>query len=1129
MRVPTLGTFKAGLAMFALLAWLIVAPARIQAQVAGASLSGTVSDASGAALAATKVTIENLATGVSRETTTDKDGFYTAPNLLPGTYEIAVSAAGFSTQVQKGITLTVGGQSTVNLTMRVGAVSERVEVTEEAPVVQTSSSDISAVVNSTTVRELPLNGRSWTDLSNLQPGVTRVESAFSAAAGADRGERGFGAQISISGGKPVQNNYRLDGVSVVDFANGAPGSVLGVSLGVDAIQEFSVITTNYSADYGRTSGGVVNAITRSGTNGFHGSAFEFLRNSAADARGYFDVDANGNPTKSPFRRNQFGGSAGGPIVKDHTFIFGDYEGIRQLKGVAAGVQVPSEQARGGLLWSFDPTVAPCIGVTQGAQQCQVTVDPSAAQYLAFWPHAPLSAQPLPSAQADTAQFAFAGRQITHEDFFTVRADHKFSDRDSIFGTFFRDDANFSTPDGLDQVLNGHHINRKAIIIEETHSFSNALLNSVRFGYSVVGAFDNNSISAINPLAADPSLASTPGRNAARVNVNGIIANFNGGVGSLDHFLNDWKSFQVYDDAFFTHKTHSIKFGVAVERLHNGVTSFGNASGNWNFTSLENFLTNKPDTFSSALGAATPRNVRQTIFGVYIQDDWRMRTNLTLNVGLRYEMATVPTETNGKFSSLHQLTDSQPYCGVANTFCKGVAPLFSNPTLHNFEPRVGLVWDPFRNGKTVVRAGAGMFDVLPLPYQFVFLQYRPAPFYLLGGTNSFPADQPLPFYNSAGTFALYNSLASNQSSLSATFIDPHPHRNYVMQWNMNVQRQITTNLAALVGFVGSHGVHQQFRDDDANMTLPTLTQYGWLFPTEPVGGTNPVLNPSFGGGIRSLWWNANSSYNALVTSVTKRMSHGVQMQGSFTWGKSIDNNSAGVGADSFGNSLSSLHWYDYRLTKAVSDYNVGKTLSLSTTWQVPGPKSSGVASALLGGWEVGGIFTAHDGLPVTPLIGVNYQNSQDPWAFPDRLTGPDCNSLVNPGKINNYIKTQCFSMPTLPSTAAGQTFYNASCDPVFAFPTCANLRGNAGRNIIIGPGLLNFDFSLFKNMPVKRISEKFNIQFRAEFFNVLNKPNFQAPADTNVLFDSSGSPQAAGVLDSMVTDSRDIQFALKFVW
>jgi hypothetical protein len=1103
-----LGTFKTGLAMLVLLVWVIVTPAPIQAQVSGASLSGTVNDTSGAPLVGAKVAIENLATGVSRDTATDASGFYTAPNLLPGTYEIAISAPGFATEVRKGVTLTVGGQSTINFTMRVGAVTEKVEVTEEAPVVQTSSSDISAVVNSTTVRELPLNGRSWTDLSNLQPGVTRVESAFNAAAGADRGERGFGAQISISGGKPVQNNYRLDGVSVVDFANGAPGSVLGVSLGVDAIQEFSVITTNYSADYGRTSGGVVNAITRSGTNGFHGSAFEFLRNSALDGRGYFDVDADGNPIKSPFRRNQFGGSAGGPIVKDHTFVFGDYEGIRQSKGVSQRVTVPSDNARKGLL-------------TTGT----VTVDPAAAQYLAFWPHAPASAQ-----SGDTGQFAFAGQQITHEDFFTVRADHKFSDRDSIFGTFFRDDATFSTPDGLDQVLNGHHINRKAVIVEETHSFSNALLNSVRFGYSVVGAFDNNGISAINPAAADKSLASTPGMNAARVNITGY-ANFNGGVGSLDHFLNDWKSFQIYDDAFLTHNTHSIKFGVAVERLHNGVTSFGNAAGNWNFTSLEKFLTNKPDAFSSALGAATPRNVRQTIFGVYIQDDWRLRTNLTLNVGLRYEMATVPTETNGKFSSLHNLTDTQPYCGVANAFCKGVAPLFSNPTLHNFEPRVGLVWDPFRNGKTVVRAGAGMFDVLPLPYQFVFLQYRPAPFYLLGGTNS---GLDGTFYG--GAYSLLNS----PSSLSATFIDPHPHRNYVMQWNINVQRQITTNLAFLVGFVGSHGVHQQFRVDDANMTLPTLTQYGWLFPTEPAGGTNPPLNTNFGGGIRSLWWNANSSYNALVTSVTKRMNHGVQMQGSFTWGKSLDNNSAGVGADSFGNSLSSLHWYDYRLTKAVSDYNIGKTLSLSTTWQVPGPKSSGVASWLLGGWELGGIFTAHDGMPVTPLTGVNYQNSQDPFAFPDRLTGPGCKSLVNPGNVNNYIKTQCFSMPTLPSTAAAQTFYNANCDKTtllpdlsgiaFPFPICANLRGNAGRNIIIGPGLLNLDFSVFKNMPVRRISEKFNIQFRAEFFNVANHPSFQAPANSNALFDGTGLPLGgAGSLGSTVTDSRDIQFALKFVW
>lgn len=1122
MRVPTLGTFKAGLAMFALLAWLIVTPAPMQAQVAGAALSGTVSDASGASVAGAKVTIENLATGVTRDTTTDANGFYIAPNLLPGAYKITVTATGFATEVRKGITLSVGGQSTVNLALKVGGANEKVEVTEEAPVVQTTSSDISAVVNSTTVRELPLNGRSWTDLATLQPGVNHIDSAFNAAAGADRGERGFGSQLSISGGKPVQNNYRLDGVSVVDFANGAPGSVLGASLGVDAIQEFSVITTNYSADYGRTSGGVVNAITRSGTNTFHGTAFEFLRNSGLDARNYFDYDLNGNPTKSPFKRNQFGASAGGPIIKDRTFIFGDYEGVRQSKGVALAATVPSNIARTGKLYSpYNSQNNTCsIGVVTSDHACQVTVDPSAAQYLTFWPQAATGAQ---VAGQDTAQFAFAGQQVLNEDFFTIRGDHKISDRDSLFATFFYDNANFSGPDGLDQVINGHHINRKALIVEETHIFSPSLVNSFRFGYSTVGAFDNNSFSAINPMAANKSLASTPGMNAARVNVAGI-ANFNGGVGALDHFLNDWKSFQFYDDASLTHNTHSLKFGFAFERMHNGVTGYGNPAGNWSFNTLPDFLTNNAAQFSSALSSATPRNVRQSIFGLYLQDDWRMRPNFTVNLGLRYEMATVPYEVNGKFASLHHLTDTQPYCGTANSFCAGVAPLFSNPTLRNFEPRIGVVWDPFKDGKTVIRAGAGMFDVLPLPYQFVFLQYRPAPFYQLGsltGNPTIPALNPL----NGKFFDQGYSLLTNPTSLSGTFIDPHPKRNYVMQWNLNVQRQLTTNLALLVGYIGSRGVHQQFRVDDSDMNLPTLTPSGYLFPLNP---SQPVLNPNFTG-IRSLWWNANSSYNALVTSVTKRMEHGVQFQGSFTWGKSIDNNSAGVGPDSFQNSLSSLHWYNYGLTKAVSDYNIGRTLTLSSTWDIPGFKnSSGPARWVLGGWELGGILTAHDGMPVTPLLpgDVLHQNSTDPFSFPNRVSGPGCSSLVNPGSVSNYIKLNCFTMPTAPS----QAFYTANCDQTYLYPICANLRGNAGRNSIIGPGLLNFDFSLFKNIPVKSISDKFNIQFRSEFFNVFNHTSFQAPFGSNVVINPDNSPvSGAGALQSTATDSREIQFALKLVW
>src|SRR6202171_5015992 len=318
----------------------------VQAQVAGGTITGTVVDSSGRLIPNANVSITNLATGINRTVTTNEDGLYIAPNLLPATYELTFTAPGFRTDVRRGIELTVGATVTLNTTMQVGGTKEIVQVQTEAPDVQLASSDISAVVNATTVRELPLNGRSWTDLATLQPGVNRIQTQPDFSAGTDRGNRGFGQQLTISGARPQQNNYRLDGVSLNDYANGAPGSVLGGSLGVDAIQEFSVLTSNYSAEYGKTSGGVVNAITRSGTNQIHGSAYEFLRNSALDSKNYFDVGKI-----PPFKRNQFGGAIGGPIVKDHTFFFADYEGIRQSKGILLLTFVPSENARNGLMCS----------------------------------------------------------------------------------------------------------------------------------------------------------------------------------------------------------------------------------------------------------------------------------------------------------------------------------------------------------------------------------------------------------------------------------------------------------------------------------------------------------------------------------------------------------------------------------------------------------------------------------------------------------------------------------------------------------------------------------------------------------------------------------------------------------
>ncbi len=428
---------------------------RAHAQVAGGTIFGTVTDRSGRVVNNVQITIKNTATGVARAVSTNDEGFYSVPNLLPGTYETKFSAPGFKTEERTGIELTVGASVALDQALSVGGTHEIVVVQSEIPAVQVSTSDISAVVNATTIRELPLNGRSWTDLAQLQPGVSAIHTQPDFSAGTDRGNRGFGQQLTISGARPQQNNYRLDGVSLNDYANGAPGSVLGGSLGVDAIQEFSVITSNYESDYGKTSGGVVNAITRSGTNQIHGSGYEFLRNSKLDAKNYFDV---GNIP--PFKRNQFGATIGGPILKDNTFFFADFEGIRQSKGITTVATVPSANARNGILSTGN-----------------VTVDPSAAAYLTFW-HLPDANSPVLS-NGDLGQYTFAGQQIVNENFLTTRLDHRFSNNDSLFGTYFFDRTPFSSPDGLNNVEFDTLTSRQFLALEETHIFTPRFANSVR--------------------------------------------------------------------------------------------------------------------------------------------------------------------------------------------------------------------------------------------------------------------------------------------------------------------------------------------------------------------------------------------------------------------------------------------------------------------------------------------------------------------------------------------------------------------------------------------------------------------------------------------------------------------------
>jgi hypothetical protein len=1093
------------------------------AQVAGGSLSGTITDPSGGQVPNATVVIKNVATGVDRTLTTNANGYYTAPNLLPGEYQITISATGFNTSSKSGITINVGSQQTYDAALQIGTVTHTVEVSTDAPSVQLQSSDISATVNATTVRELPLNGRSWTDLAALQPGVSTITTQPSFATGSDRGNRGFGQQLTISGARPQQNNYRLDGISLNDYANGAPGSVLGGNLGVDAIQEFSVLTSNYSAEYGKTSGGVVNAITRSGTNGFHGSVYEFLRNSAVDAKNYFELPTD---PKASFRKNQFGGAIGGPIIKNRTFFFADYEGIRQSKGIANKLFVPSVQARKGML-------------TGGA----VPVDPMIMNYLGLYP------TPDPKCVTDTCQIVFSGQQVVNENFITTRIDHRFSDKDALSGTYLYDKTPYNSPDSFGNVALTTLSSRAIVAVEENHTFTPTFLNAIRFGYNHEKVDNDATSKALNPVAANLALGVFPNRDASVVILSaGVLTQMNGGVGGLPTYFYKWNSFQLYDDAFVNRGTHTIKFGFAAERLHLFALAQTDPNGVWTFPTLSSFLQNKPSKFAGGvITTATPRNFRQSIFGGYVQDDWRWKPSLTVNLGLRYEMATVMTETAGKIVNLRTISDQFPACGALDPggFCSGKGPLFlSNPTLHNFEPRIGFAWDPRHNGRMAVRGGIGLFDVLPLPYQFILSETQATPFFTYLSLNGTHADGTTPL--SIAQLPAGDYLSNKKRS---SFIESNPKRNYVMQWNLNMQYQLTSNLAALVAYVGSRGLHQPFKVEEADLTYPTLVKgVGYVWPAPPAAPINPNYSS-----IKGMFYDGHSYYDALELQLAKRMSHGLQMQGTFTWAKSIDTSSATLAGDSFGNSIPSLHYFDLKLSRGPSDFNVPRTLVINGTWEVPTPKSwTGAKHWLADGWELGTIFTVGDGVPFTPTYGTGGDpantSSSDDWAFPNRVKG--VNNCTNPGNASQYINSACFALPTLPDPVLWSKYCDSApanlnhtiTDPANPGNTpsgnplppyvCFNLRGNTGRNTFKGPGVMDLDFSVFKNNRIKSISENFNVQFRVEMFNIMNHPNFvpPGPGDGNTdVFSAAGDPQAAGQLFHTSIPERQIQFAIKILF
>ena len=1024
------------------------------------SIYGRVTDPNGDPVFNASITITCSSTNHKTVATTGKDGRYSIGVLSSGDFALELTHEGFASQK---VQFNLGPRKRKKLSFVLSPDASR----QSAPAGNTSMpvptvvGSLQGASDSKAVSDLPSNGRDLTQVATLQAGVNSVKTQPDASnTNSGRGQRGFGAQISVSGGRPQQNNYILNGTSINDYANSAPGSVLGLDLGADAVEQFTVSTSSYPADYGRSSGGIINAVTRSGGEVFSGSVYEFLRNSALDSKNYFDG------VKPPFRRNQFGVAAGGPLYRKRLFVFANFEGLRQSLGVTHVDIVPSQAARNGNL-------------STGT----VEVDPQATRYLAFYP--------LPNrgliGNGDTGNFAFAGQQITPENYVTTRVDYKIRSSDVLTGSYVFDSAQTTQPDQFNLRINEITTQRNLFSFQETHTFPGNLVNSARFGVNRVVAEIGLTPTALQPIAADTSYGFLPGKTSGNINISGLT-NFTGGLGAASPYHFHWTSIQGYDDLSYTLGRSSLRFGAGVELMRDNMISTADPNGVFTFNSLSDYLTNRPFSLTIAIpGTTSPRDLRQTLFAAYFQDDLRLRSNLTANVGLRYETTTVPTETAGRLSALRTIADQAPHLGD---------PYFANPTKANFEPRLGVAWDTFNGGRLIVRSGFGLFDVLPLPYEFELLSMGVAPFFENATPNHLP---PLSF--PAGAV----QLAQNPTTLRYAYIEPHPHRNYVAQWNLNLEMQPTKSSSLLIGYVGSRGIHQPFRADDSNLVLPTKTSQVYAWPTPIGSGTK--INPT-AGRVDALLWRGDSYYSALQIQSRAVVASSLNLQVSYTWGKSIDTGSATIAGDQFANSVSSLPWYDLRYNRSPSDFNIGQNLSFHFIYQFPSPRKDSRAWYLKH-WRLIGTYQASTGSPFTPIISGDPlgTGSSDPYDVPNRVASQDCAHLVNAHQPLNFIKLSCF-----------------------AFPNPVNILGNVSRNLVIGPGLSTLDSSLFKESHIERISSAFIIQTRVEVFNILNHPNFAAPLDHRTVFDALGnSVNGAGQIDTTTTPSRQMQLGLKIIW
>jgi Carboxypeptidase regulatory-like domain/TonB dependent receptor len=1021
--IGSLRTFSLGLVFCAMIASIA------QAQSIGGRITGIITDPAGAVIQKANITITNEGTGAVRRVATDESGFYVVAELPVGFYALKVEGANFVPATYNRVKVDVGVDTRVNVKLTVQATEAAVNVNSGAPVIQADNSSLSDVVSNKQVDGLPLNGRDFRRLTILTPGA------------APRSQNGSLGSFTVNGQREKTNIFLIDGVDNNDSFRNQPsfnqGGVTGAPatlFPIDALGEFN-IQTQGSAEYGRNSGAIVNIAIKSGTNQFHGSAYDFLRNDNLDARNFFERCPASNPNcngggKNEFRNNNFGGVIGGPVLKNKTFFFAGYEGQREFVFSPGVVRVPS---------AADIANARMINANRGLAE-----NPLGTTILGIFPGQNLNV-------TTGNNYSFAAPNTNDSDNVLLRMDHNFSDRLTLNGRYIFGDGNQTFPltSGNGSPLPNYQTVVPTRIqlfgANVTQVLSARLINESRVGY-------NRYVQTFNPLDANVALPPGLVTNAQsgglpNIGVTGFVS-----LGAPTNVPRGRVSsaYQFVDNATLTSGVHAYKAGIEYRRAI--VNSFNdtNARGALNFASLADLLAGIPATGSTILRGSTRRDTFTNNYGLFFQDDWKITRALTLNYGVRYEYLGIFKE------QFDRLSNFVPGQGLLNVGQQGLSDLYQ-PDYNNIAPRFGFAYDVRGNGRTILRGAYGLYYDTPSQDFFLLQGFAsggpssPAtnPAQGLGVFNSGPVSftQNVPIFGGAGVAPTTN--------ISLFAVDVNLRTPYISNYNLNIQHELRPGMALQVGYVGSQG-RKLFRLRDINQASPgpAATRQS----RRPFNAAFP--NFSF---INYLEASANSNYNALQTTFKQRLNRGLSFFLTYTYAKSIDDASNGIFGGTRGVSFPQDS-FNLAAERAVSVFDQRHRFSGNFTYDMDFlPSALGsLPKPLTEGWQLGGIYTIASGLPISPFMG---------------------NDVSGTGELND--RPNLIGDPNSGAQRDASLFFNPTA---FAAPAPGTF-GNAGRNTVIGPRLNIFDLSLGK---ATKINDRISTQFRAEFFNLFNYANLSLP-------------------------------------